>query len=77
VSGKWTLVYAQSLMVELNNGLRFVTNMRFYTRPDISPDPLDEFYPLKKFENLDNHDSMSFNTDCGATMIGIVKNIST
>lgn len=29
ISGKWTPVYAQSLVVELDNGLRFITNFRY------------------------------------------------
>ena len=29
IKGKWTPVYAQSLVVELDNGLRFVTNFRY------------------------------------------------
>lgn len=60
-------------MVELENGQRFVTNLRFNTRNDISKDPLDEEQPLEKFRFLNNHDSLSFSSDCGATMVGIVQ----
>jgi hypothetical protein len=73
VIGKWSVIYAQSLFVELENGLRFVTNFKFMTKPDISMDPLSEINPLQKFEWLDNHDSFSFISDCGATMVGVVQ----
>ena len=42
VSGKWSTIYAQHLMVELDNGQKFVTNLRYNVKPDKSKDPLTE-----------------------------------
>ena len=47
VSGSWSPVYDQSFKVELDNGLRFLSNFKYSVKPTISEDPIkdgsDEF----------------------------------
>ena len=40
VGGKWSPIYAQALLVELDTGLRFITNFRYNVKKEISADPL-------------------------------------
>ena len=42
VSGNWSTVYDQMLNVNLENGLRFITNFKYTIKPDISEDPLND-----------------------------------
>ena len=42
IRGKWSPIYAQAMMVELENGMRFVTNFRYNLKASISPDPSKE-----------------------------------
>ena len=36
INGKWSTVYDQALKVELENGLRFVSNFRYNVKQSIS-----------------------------------------
>ena len=36
VSGTWSTVYDQAMRVELDNGMRFVTNFRYNIKPNLS-----------------------------------------
>lgn len=74
IRGKWSPIYAQAMMVELENGMRFVTNFRYNLKPAISPDPLAE----KRQDKLDfiqaigPDDAQHFQSQCDSTMIGHV-----
>lgn len=39
VAGTWSPVYDQSFEVELENGLRFLTNFKYTLKSDISKNP--------------------------------------
>jgi len=40
IKGTWNLLEKSMLHVELENGIRFVTAMRYEVKPEISADPL-------------------------------------
>jgi len=42
ISGKWSTIYDQAFRVELDNGLRFVSNFRYNIKPNWSEDPLKD-----------------------------------
>ena len=74
VNGKWSPVYAQGMMVELDNGLRFVTNFRYNLKDSISKDPATEkdVTALATIKSLKSDSVSSFDSKCSETMIGQV-----
>lgn len=62
IQGKWTPVYAQSLVVELDNGLRFITNFRYNHKKAQS---------AAQVEGSGEKPS----AQCNQTMVGIVQHI--
>jgi hypothetical protein len=39
VAGTWSNIYDQSFKVELENGMRFISNFKYSVKPQISEDP--------------------------------------
>jgi len=39
IAGKWTSIYDQAFNIELDNGLRFLTNFRYNLKPELAKDP--------------------------------------
>ena len=72
VKGKWSPIYAQAMMVELDNGLRFVTNFRYNLKDEISKNPLKE--NVSSFSEISTGSEDDFNSQCDQTMIGFVQN---
>jgi hypothetical protein len=62
------------MMVELDNGLRFVTNFRYNLKDSISKDPTSEtdVTALAAIKNLKSDSVSSFDSKCSETMIGSV-----
>ena len=73
IKGKWTTVYDQALKVELENGLRFLSNFRYNAKETLTKDPLKD--ELLGFVSLSTGDYGSFDSDCGKTMVGFVQSI--
>lgn len=73
INGKWTTIYDQAIKVELDNGLRFVTNLRYNAKPTLTKDPLND--DLLGYVKMSTGDYGSFNSDCGKTMVGFVQSI--
>ena len=65
--------YDQAFKVELNNGLRFITNYRYSVKEYVSSDPLKD-KALAQNTELDTDDYDKFNSQCDRTMIGFVQN---
>ena len=42
IKGKWSTIYDQALKIELDNGLRFISNFRYNVKPTLSPEPLKD-----------------------------------
>ena len=74
IKGKWSPIYAQAMMVELENGMRFVTNFRYNLKPDISPNPTTEVRDdkLEFIQALGPDSTEAFQSQCDATMVGHV-----
>ena len=64
VSGTWTMMYDQALIVELDNGMRFVVYFRYNITPRISKDPLVDGFALFNKEISKSRDYASFDSDC-------------
>jgi hypothetical protein len=71
VAGTWSPVYDQSFEVELENGLRFMTNFKYALKNDISKNPSQEL--VQKFDNLKTGDYNKFDSLCDQTMVGFVQ----
>lgn len=41
INGKWSPIYSQALLVELENGMRFISNFRYNVKESLSQDPLN------------------------------------
>jgi len=61
------------LKIELENGLRFISNFRYNVKPTLSPEPLKD--QLLMFADIHSGDYGSFDSDCSATMIGFVQSM--
>ena len=74
IKGKWSPIYAQGMVVELDNGMRFVTNYRYNLKPELSKSPSHSDNPdLKEFiQSLDNGQVDNFVSECDKTMVGFV-----
>ena len=59
------------MRVELDNGVRFITNFRYNVKPSISSDPVTD--GGSSFADLKTSSYDSFDSDCGATMVGFVQ----
>lgn len=73
VSGTWSTVYDQAFKVELDNGLRFISNFRYNIKQGLSQDPLQD--GASKFDSLKTDDYGSFESKCNESMVGFVQSI--
>ena len=71
VSGNWSTIYDQAMKVELDNGLRFITNFRYNLRQEESQDPIAD--GADKFVNIKAGSYASFDSKCSETMVGFVQ----
>jgi hypothetical protein len=39
IPGKWTSIYDQAFNIELDNGMRFISNFRYNLKPELAQDP--------------------------------------
>jgi len=58
------------MRVELDNGMRFITNFRYNVKPSISTDPAKDGETA--FTDLKTGDYESFDSDCSKTMVGFI-----
>ena len=73
VQGTWSTIYDQAFRVELDNGMRFITNFRYNVKPSLSENPVAD--GSNQFEGTKTGDYASFNSDCGSTMVGFVQTV--
>ena len=54
IPGKWTLIYDQAFNIELDNGMRFISNFRFNLKSSESKDPVKDAAStgIKKFSSI-------------------------
>jgi len=72
--GRWSPVYAQALMVELSDGIRFVANFKYTVKDEISKDLLHD-PNLAKLNQYSTESEEAFDSRCDQTMIGFVQDI--
>ena len=70
VQGKWSPIYSQALLVELDNGMRFLANFRYDVKQTIKANPLDG--NISSLSSLSTGSEESFDSSCDQTMVGIV-----
>lgn len=70
ISGSWSPIYDQSMKVELDNGLRFITNYKYSVKPSVSKDPTKD--SVDEFSALKTSDYNKFDSHCDKTMVGFV-----
>lgn len=73
VNGTWSTVYDQAFKVELDNGMRFISNFRYNIKNGLSQDPLQD--GASKFDSLKTDDYGSFESKCNESMVGFVQSI--
>jgi hypothetical protein len=57
------MIYDQAMRVELNNGMRFITNMRYNVMDNISKDPIKD--GVEAFSQIKAGSYASFDSKCG------------
>lgn len=91
VRGTWDILYRESLLVQLENGMRFIANMKYQIRPEYlggggkgasaslssSEGGGAAAYdqPFSKFEKIRTHDYSTFDEQCDKTMVGFVQTV--
>jgi hypothetical protein len=70
-SGTWSTIYDQAMRVELDNGVRFVTNFRYNVLDSISKDPVGD--GAGAFSSIKAGSYGSFDSKCNETMVGFVQ----
>ena len=73
VNGTWSTVYDQAMRVELDNGVRFLTNFRYNLKPDVSKDPVAE--GAAAFSSIKTSDYDTFESKCNESMVGFVQKV--
>jgi len=71
VTGKWSPIYSQALLVELDNGKRFITNFRYNIKESTMKNPLAG--DLTKLADLSTGSEEAFDSVCYQTMVGYVQ----
>lgn len=61
------------MRVELDNGTRFLVNFKYTIKPTISKDAVAD--GGSSFAGIRAGDYESFDSDCGATMVGLVQTV--
>lgn len=61
--------------MELENGIRFLTNLKYTLKEEISKDPMNE--EPNKFSEIKTGDYAKFDSHCDQTMVGFVQTIPT
>ena len=75
ITGKWSPIYAQSLLVELENGLRFISNFK-YTLKDSYNSDLIHNKNHTRLNELSTESEDAFDMKCNETMVGFVQAIA-
>lgn len=70
VGGRWQTIYDQTLIIELENDLRFIGTFRYQVKKNVT----SEYKKLAKaFTDVDDFMKVQFNSVCNQTMAGFVQ----
>ena len=58
------------MVVELDNGMRFIANFRYNIKPEVSKDPLVD---RRQLAAIDTSMEDKFDMACDSTMVGLVQ----
>lgn len=77
IKGKWTAIYDQALNIELENGMRFVANLRYNIKKSITDDPFTEAQQkgTDQWAQIETGDYDKFDSQCDSTMVGFIHNL--
>jgi hypothetical protein len=77
INGKWTAIYDQALNIELENGMRFVANLRYNIKKNITDDPYKEAQEkgVEQWAQIETGDYDKFDSECSGTMVGFIHNL--
>lgn len=70
VNGNWLTIYDQTLIVELENDLRFIGTFRYQLKRNVTKDAQKLG---KAFSDVDDFMKAQFNSICNQTMVGFVQ----
>ena len=73
VQGTWSTIYDQAFRVELDNGMRFISNFRYNIKDKFTKDPVADGY--MKFSEIKAGDYDSFDSRCDQSMVGFVQQV--
>lgn len=62
INGKWSPIYSQALLVELDNGKRFISNFRYNIKESMMKNPLGG--DLSKLADLSTGSEEAFDSIC-------------
>ena len=71
VGGRWQTIYDQTLIVELENDLRFIGTFRYQIKKNVTNNGTKL---AKAFSDVDDFMKAQFNSICNQTMAGFVQN---
>lgn len=72
-AGQWSTIYDQAMRVELDNGMRFITNFRYNILDSISKNPVKD--GVEAFSEIKAGSYSSFDSRCDKTMVGFVQRV--
>jgi hypothetical protein len=77
IKGKWTAIYDQALNIELENGFRLLSNLRYNLKNNIAKDPYATAQSdgIAQFISIETSDYEKFDSECSKTMVGFVQNL--
>ena len=71
VKGRWQTIYDQTLIVELENDLRFIGTFRYQIKKNVTNNATKL---AAAFTDVDDFMKAQFNSVCNQTMVGFVQN---
>ena len=71
IAGRWQTIYDQTLIVELENDLRFIGTFRYQIKKNVTREAKKL---AKAFSDVDDFMKAQFNSVCNQTMAGFVQN---
>lgn len=75
IKGSWQTYYDQSLMIQLENNLRFVANFRYELKANITAEPSKVANMQTVYPNI--QEKYNYKSVCNQTMIGFMQNLNT
>lgn len=72
IGGSWDILFRESLVVELDNQMRFVANLKYTARQNGQDAPTPAYMQSSEYKDWRNGDYDRFDSQCDQTMAGFV-----